>query len=107
MLRQSVEPAELVIELGSRRGIAVRQIEPSDDHAVHRLNVAAVRVIGIAGQAPADFHGLSAPRQDRDAVPAFLPMPDGAITGGADALPGYPYSSSAGSPPTRTPTSAR
>ncbi len=85
MFRQPVEPAQLVIESRSRRGIAVWQIEASDDHAVdRRFDVAAVRVVGIAGQATAGFHRLGTPRQDRDAVPPFLPMPDRAVAGGAD-----------------------
>ena len=74
MVRQPVEPAQLVIELRSRRGIAVRQIQASDDHAVdRRLDVAAVRVVGVARQAPADFHRL-APRA-RIATPFQLFCP--------------------------------
>src|SRR4051794_20260954 len=86
MLCQPIEPAQLVIELRSRSGIAVWQIEASDDHAVdRRFDVAAVRIVRIARQAPADFHRLGGPRQDRHAVPAFLPMPDRAITGSPDS----------------------
>jgi hypothetical protein len=43
-----------------------------------------MRVVRITGQAAADFHGLRAPREDCDAVPAFLPVPDRAIPGGAN-----------------------
>jgi integrase len=45
MFCQSVEPAQLVLELRSRSGIAVRQIEASDNYAVDRpVDVAAVRI---------------------------------------------------------------
>jgi hypothetical protein len=43
-----------------------------------------VGIVGVAGQAAAGFHRLCAPRQNRYAVPAFLTMPDCAITGGAN-----------------------
>jgi hypothetical protein len=50
----------LVIEFRSRGGIDVWEIKASDEHPVdRRLDIAAVRVVGIAGQAPADFHRLS------------------------------------------------
>ena len=85
VFRQPVEPAQLVIEPGSGRGIAVRQIETSDKQAAdRRFDVAAVRVVGIARRTPTDFHRLGAARQNRYAVPAFLPMPDRAVAGSAD-----------------------
>src|SRR5215213_817944 len=85
MLRQPVEPAQLVIEFGTGRGIAVRQIKAPDNQAIDsRLDVSAVRVVGIVGQTPADFYGLSTASQDSDAVPALLPMPDRAVAGGPD-----------------------
>jgi len=43
-----------------------------------------VRIIGIARQAAADQRRLAGALQDRDPVPGFLAMPDGAITGIAD-----------------------
>jgi hypothetical protein len=52
--------------------------------ADRRLHVPAVGIVGVARQAAAGFHRLCAPRQDRYAVPAFLTMPDCAITGGAN-----------------------
>jgi hypothetical protein len=56
MFRQPAEPVQLVVELGPRGGVTVGHI----------------------------FRGLRAPRQKRDAVPAFLPTPDRAITRGMD-----------------------
>jgi hypothetical protein len=43
-----------------------------------------VRIVGIARQAAAGLHRLGAAREDRHAVPALLPMPDGTVTGRAE-----------------------
>ena len=53
-----------------------------------RFDVAAVRIVGIAGQAAAGFHRLGATGEDRHAVPAFLPVPDRAVAGGRIAAAG-------------------
>ena len=83
--RQPLEPAQLVIEFRARRRIAVRQIEASDKHAADRgFDVTAVRIVGIAGQTAAGLHRLGPAGEDRHAVPAFLPMPDRAVAGGAE-----------------------
>src|SRR5208283_2949856 len=85
VFRQALEPTELVVELGPRRGIAVGQIKAADDDAVDtRLDVAAVRVLGIAGQAATTLDRFAAAREDRDAIPAFLAMPDWRVAGFAD-----------------------
>ena len=85
MIHQPLEPAQLVIELGTGRRVAVRQIEAADNDPVdRRFDVAAVRIVRIAGQAAAGFHRLGAACEDRDAVPALLPVPDRAIARGAD-----------------------
>ena len=45
---QPIEPAQLVVELRAGRRISVRQIQATNQHAVHlRLDVAAVRIIQI------------------------------------------------------------
>jgi len=50
MLDQPLEPRQLVSELRTRLGIAVRQIQRSNDDATDlRLDIAAVRVVRIAG----------------------------------------------------------
>ena len=49
-----------------------------------RLDVAAMGVGRIARQPPANFHRLGVPRQDRDAVPTLLTMPDRTVAGGSD-----------------------
>src|SRR4051794_12073183 len=85
VLRQPVKPAQLVVEFETGRGIAVRQVETSDNYAVdRRLDIPAVRVVELAGQTPADLYRLGAARQDRNAVPAFLPVPNRAVTGTLD-----------------------
>src|SRR5271155_6158777 len=85
VFRQALEPTELVVELGPRRRIAVGQIKAADDDAVDtRLDVAAVRGLGIAGQAATTLDRFAAAREDRDAIPAFLAMPDWRVAGFAD-----------------------
>ena len=81
----ALEPAQLVVELRPGPRIAVGQVEAADQHAVdRRLDIAAVAVVGIARQAAPGLDRLAAARQDRDAVPALLPVPDRAVAGVAD-----------------------
>ncbi|SPA54885.1 protein of unknown function [Cupriavidus taiwanensis] len=85
MRDQPFEPGELVVELRPRLRVAVRQVKAADQHACdRRLEVAAVAVVGVAGQAAAHFDRLRAARQDGDAVPGLLAVPDRAIAGVAD-----------------------
>src|SRR5271166_5439085 len=49
-----------------------------------RLDVTAVGIIRIARQAAPRFDGIGPAHQDGNAVPAFLAMPNRAITGVAD-----------------------
>jgi hypothetical protein len=80
--RQPLEPVQLVIEFRAGSRIAVGQIEASDKEATdRRFNIAAVGIVPIAGQTAAGLDRRGAPREDRDAVPAFLPMPDRVIAG--------------------------
>ena len=77
MFRQAIEPTEFVVELGPRRRIAIGEINAADDDVIDpRLDVAAVRVFGIAGQAATTLDRFPTAREDRDAIPAFLAMPD-------------------------------
>jgi hypothetical protein len=46
-----------------------------------RLDIAALLILGVAGQAARHLLRLGAARQDRHAVPALLAMPDGVIAG--------------------------
>jgi hypothetical protein len=87
MARQSLEPGELVVEFRPRLRIAVRRVERSDQHAVHRrLDVAGLVVVGIAGQFGAGDDRHHAPRQDRDAVPALLAAPHRLVAGLAQRI---------------------
>jgi hypothetical protein len=61
MGNEPVEPGELVGELRARLRVAVRQVDARDEHPVDRcLDVAALRVLGIAGQFVPDQDGLCA-----------------------------------------------
>src|SRR5690606_20407609 len=86
---QTIEPAQLEIELRTRSGVAVRQIEAGDKHAVHgRLNVSALYVDGVAWQAASGLVNLTDPAQQRDAVPSALTLPYHVITKIADGALG-------------------
>ena len=79
---QSIEPAQLVIELRAGGRISVRQIQATNQHPIdRRLDVAAVRVIRIAGQAATRFRRRPAARKYGNAVPALLAVPDRAVAG--------------------------
>src|SRR5664280_2706855 len=83
MLDEALEPGQLVVELRARLRIAVGQIDRGDDEAVHRrFQVAAVRVVGVAGKAAAALVDGAASGQDGDAVEALLAVPDGAVARG-------------------------
>ena len=85
VLDQPLEPAQLVVELRSGLRVAVGQVEAPDDEVAHLgLDVAAVIVVGVAGQRATDLDGRGALRQDRDAVPGTLSVPDRVVARGAD-----------------------
>src|SRR5690242_12976816 len=80
MFLQALEPLELVVELGSRRGIAIREIEASDQNAGGLcLDIAAMPIVRIAGQDTADLDRIGTARKDRYAVEALLAVPDDAV----------------------------
>src|SRR5258706_12779506 len=82
MLGKTLEPSQLVVEFRTRRGIAVGKIEASDENPIDtRLDVPAMNVLGVARQPATALEGIAPSRQDGDAVPAFLPMPDCAVAG--------------------------
>src|ERR1700761_695623 len=82
---QPLEPRELVVELRPRLRIAVRQVQTADQQAIDGgLDIAAMRIVGIAGQTTAGFDRLGVLRENRDAVPRRLSMPDRTIAGAID-----------------------
>lgn len=84
---QTLEPPELVIELGTGRRIAIGKIETSDDERTNAcFDVAAVKVIGVARQSPLNFDGIASQRKDSHAVIAFLSVPNRAVACFADFL---------------------
>ncbi len=84
---QALEPRQLVVELRPGLRVAVRQVEAGHQHAVDGgFEVAAVSVGVVAGQATARLDRVRAPGEDGHAVPRLLPVPDGAVAGGADLV---------------------
>ena len=80
MGEEPVGPGELVGEFRPRLRVAVRRIEGGDQHAIDGgLNVAGLRVLGVAGQIGAGDDRLATARENGNAVPRFLPAPDRAI----------------------------
>lgn len=64
---------------------SVRKIKAADDHAIDgSLDVTAVTVVGVARKAAACLARLLIPDKDRNAIPALLTMPDGAVAGTLD-----------------------
>ncbi len=77
VLDQALEPRELVVEFRTRLGVAIRKVEARHAQAVHlRLEVAALLVRGVARKAAADLDRVGATREDGDAVPGPLPVPE-------------------------------
>jgi hypothetical protein len=80
MRQQALHPGELVGKFGL--GVPVRRIERGDQDAVDRsLNIAALPVGRIAGQARAGYDRLAVAGQDGNAVPRFLAAPGRAVAG--------------------------
>jgi len=78
--RQSLEPAQLVVEPGTWCRIPVREIETADDGLIDPgFEVAAVDILGISRKRAADFDRLTAAGEDGDAVPALLAVTDDAV----------------------------
>lgn len=72
----------LYSSFGPWRWIAIGQVEASDQHAVDsRFDIAAVLIVGVTRESTSRFDRLSAAAEDRNAVPAFLAVPYGAIAG--------------------------
>ncbi len=82
---EAIHPGKLVGEFLGADRIAVRKIERADHHPVqHRLDIAAVGVVGITGEAgAAQLQRPPLRRQDSDSVEALLPVPVAVIAGGA------------------------
>lgn len=77
-----LEPGQLVVELRSRLGIAIGQVQAGHQQAVDgRFEVAAVGIAGVARQAAAYLQRLAVAGEDGDAVPRRLALPDRAVSG--------------------------
>src|SRR3984957_17544159 len=82
---QTLEPAKFVIEFGTGGRVAVRKIEAADDETLDRsFDVAAMSVVRITREHPADFDRVCAASKDGDTIPALLPVPDDPVACIAD-----------------------
>ncbi|MNT43332.1 hypothetical protein D3C72_1797990 [compost metagenome] len=80
MGRKGLEPAKLVVEFGARSGVPIREVEAAHKHSVdRRLDVAALREVGIARQTSAGLVDCRVTSQNGHAVPALLAQPDRVI----------------------------
>lgn len=87
MRDQALEPAQLVVELRSRLRVAVGQVQAADDEPVRgHFQVAALRVLAVAGQGAAALDRLGVAREHGDAVPRALADPARAIARALDLL---------------------
>jgi hypothetical protein len=74
---QPLEPSELIIELGSWRGIPVGQINAAHPNVIHAcFYIATVRIVRITWKSATCFRRRHAPRENCHPVPALLSMPD-------------------------------
>jgi hypothetical protein len=81
------KPAELIIEFGARRWIAIGQVETANHKPVYiGLDVAAVRIVSIARQTAPTFYGIYSAGKDCNAVVRPLTVPDRAVSGIADSI---------------------
>jgi hypothetical protein len=82
---EPLKPAQLIVELRPRGGIAVRQIKAANqDSGDIGLEITTLAVIRVAGQPAPGLLRLSTARQDGDTVPALLAVPDRTIAGLTD-----------------------
>jgi len=84
---EALEPGELVIELWPRLRIAVGEVEGRDQDSVDgRFDVTRLAVLRITGQGGAGQYRIVIAREDCDAVPGTLALPDGTVAEGAKSL---------------------
>ncbi len=80
MLGQAFEPFQLIVKFWTRLGIAIWQVDASDQNAVHcRFNVTALCVLRVTGQLRAGHDWLHSACKDGDTVPRAFTLPDRAI----------------------------
>ena len=78
---QPLHPAQFVVKLRARLGIAIGQIDAGDAGAEHlRLKIARMLVLWLARQAALNFDRGGSISQNRDAVEPFLAVPQRVVT---------------------------
>jgi hypothetical protein len=79
------EPGQLVVEFRPRLGVAVGQVQAPNQYAVHGgFQIATLLSVRITGQAPSTLQRLRIARQNGDAVPRRLAMPDRPVAHGLE-----------------------
>ena len=77
MENKALKPGQLVVEFRSRLGIAVGQINGSDQNSPYSgLDVAGLVVLRISGQTGAGKHRSVMSREDSYPIPGALTLPD-------------------------------
>src|SRR5215469_14626705 len=84
MRDQPLEPTKPEAEFLTFYGVAVRHVHAADEETVdRRLDIAGVHVVLVAGERAPGLDQVFAAREDRDAIPAFLALPDRFVACGA------------------------
>ena len=87
-------PFDAIVELRPRLRIAVRSVDRSNDETIDSsLNVARLLVARIARKFLPGQHGLLSAGKDGNAVPRFLPLPQGTLAGPLELVGGESQSS--------------
>src|SRR5258708_5115790 len=77
MGNEALKPGQLIVEFRSRLWISVGEVNGSDQDSLNsRFDVASLVISRISRQACAGQHGSVVSRENCDAVPGTLPLPD-------------------------------
>src|SRR5690606_21590205 len=87
VLCQALEPGKLVVELGTRLGVPVGQIDATDHHSSYNgFYIATLRWIRIVRKPLSAQQGIFTSGQDCNAVPGLLTVPYGTVSRLADCI---------------------
>ena len=82
MLVQPFAPPKLVTEFRTGRWVAIWEVNTADNQSTDiRFDVTRVCIVGVARKDPRSFDQLLPFREDCNAIPAFLPVPNSVIPG--------------------------
>src|SRR6185295_19785197 len=78
---EALEPRELVVELGPRLGVPVREVDRRHDQVPDSsLKVTGLRIGGVTRQTPPNLARRLISREDRHAVVCTLPVPHSTVS---------------------------